>query len=746
MAIEMLPKWNLYSTKHSFYEGDSVTLIELASRLTGTMNALIDEYNKFAYLVNGQVSDFMSSTDKDHEEFATGLRQEFQDFIDTIDLKLSGITQTMKDLEGMGKAFSVDLRTLGLPNIDLSTGDPSEVEMNTDEIRANLKKGSPVQFIIGLEYLGMEFNTSVMGHCSEPSEGVYSFECAFSPIIGSQHWPMVVSVYVREGKIGAYATTLWNQSPSEGGVEYALPDYWNSYLNGKISTIKNLQKEGGRNCFSYLVLADMHYSQQNGHYRGKIVRRIMEECGIKFALNLGDVVSRGSIVDYEASEREFDGFWSTVDPIKDRLLCTQGNHDGYYYNGSSNYYPIEKALDRVYSGMKLENPIVWDDYGTGYFVDDHANRVRYIMLNTCSRGSLTGECPSGIPYMSIFRYTQCQFDLVKKALTTIPNDRWNVVVSSHVVPIWEVDRFGDGVKVTNLEDTFTDASHMLNLLSAFVNRSSVSISHVDETGEWANVELSVDFSDAKGTLISYNGGHYHVDKMWRPGETVNGDAVLACPVIMYRCDSFNENQGSASEIETALETERVSGTPTEHCFDVVTVDVDGQMIYCTRIGAGEDRTISMNLPKIYYTNLADPASEEWVENGRLSQSGSSVSTLDGGIVTNYIPCKSGDIIRIKGMNPLWGDVACTTNASAAWFADANKAKVGAIVLVSNIAEGALVRNDSDFDVEYTVGGYNSGATNNYLPSDMSVVAYMRFCGHITGSASDVIITVNEEII
>lgn len=723
--MELLPKWDLSNNKPSFYDSESVTIIELASRLTGTINGMIDEYNTFAVAINEKLDNFLKATGEERTVFEIAIRQEFQDFIDVVNLKTNG----------------------GIPGLT-----------EFYEIMAELERR-----ITALEH----------------------------------------------------------------GVEYSLPAYWDSYLDGKISTIKDLQKEGGRNCFSYLVLADMHYSQQKAHYTGKIARRIMEECGIKFALNLGDVVSRGSIVDYEASEREFDGFWSTVDPIKDRLLCTQGNHDGYYYNGSSNYYPIEKALDRVYSGMKLENPIVWDEYGTGYFVDDHANRVRYIMLNTCSRGSLEGECPSGIPYMSIFRYTQCQFDLVKKALTTIPNDRWCVVVTSHVVPIWEVDRFGDGVKVTDLEGTFTDASHMLNVLGAFVNRSSVSISHVDETGEWANVELSADFADAKGRLIVYNGGHYHVDKVWRPGETVNGDALLACPVIMHRCDSFNENQGSASEIETALETERVSGTPTEHCFDVVTVDVDGGMIYCTRIGAGEDRAISMNLAKIYsvtknftnvgidftgnsithgdefyvvlsasvgytldtesvsvtmggvditetafdgdcdinipsvtgdivitataskdvlYTNHADPASEEWVENGRLSQSGSSVSTLDGGIVTNYIPCKSGDIIRIKGMNPLWGDIACTANASAAWFADANKAKVGAIVLVSNIAEGALVRNDSDFDVEYTVGGYKSGATNNYLPSDMSVVAYMRFCGHITGSASDVIITVNEEII
>lgn len=85
--IELLPKWNLYGNKHSFYEADSVTLIELASQLTGTMNALIDEYNKFADSVNSQVAEFMESTEQDHEAFETALRQEFQDFMDVVDMK-----------------------------------------------------------------------------------------------------------------------------------------------------------------------------------------------------------------------------------------------------------------------------------------------------------------------------------------------------------------------------------------------------------------------------------------------------------------------------------------------------------------------------------------------------------------------------------------------------------------------------------------------------------------------------------
>ena len=97
MPIELLPKWNLYGNKHSFYEADSVTLIELASKLTGTMNALIEEYNTFAESVNNKVDAFMATTGQDQEAFETALRQEFQDFIDTIDMKLSSLNVTYNE-------------------------------------------------------------------------------------------------------------------------------------------------------------------------------------------------------------------------------------------------------------------------------------------------------------------------------------------------------------------------------------------------------------------------------------------------------------------------------------------------------------------------------------------------------------------------------------------------------------------------------------------------------------------------
>lgn len=117
--IELLPKWNLHGNKHSFYEADSVTLLELASRLTGTMNALIDDYNTFRDSVNNQVTEFINSTNADQEAFETALRQEFQDFIDIVDLKVKTLEELEKEIsvltpqmKSFAEQASADLETI----------------------------------------------------------------------------------------------------------------------------------------------------------------------------------------------------------------------------------------------------------------------------------------------------------------------------------------------------------------------------------------------------------------------------------------------------------------------------------------------------------------------------------------------------------------------------------------------------------------------------------------------------------
>jgi hypothetical protein len=136
-------------------------------------------------------------------------------------------------------------------------------------------------------------------------------------------------------------------------------------------------------------------------------------------------------------------------------------------------------------------------------------------------------------------------------------------------------------------------------------------------------------------------------------------------------------------------------------------------------------------------NLASPTSADWVTGYRLSTSGT--SQLAGAITTNYIPCKLGDTIRIKGL-----DIS-TISSGNARFHILNSSKTLATADCGYIAE--LISNGygSVNGDEITI---TAGYTGNSTSGELSATAYMRFCGTLMSgyTANSVIITVNEEIV
>lgn len=84
--MQLLPKWVLTNKFPSVYDSESKTVLEQTARIYGAINDLINEYNSFADNVNTIITEFTKSTTKNQVEFELALRQEFQDFIDTIEI------------------------------------------------------------------------------------------------------------------------------------------------------------------------------------------------------------------------------------------------------------------------------------------------------------------------------------------------------------------------------------------------------------------------------------------------------------------------------------------------------------------------------------------------------------------------------------------------------------------------------------------------------------------------------------
>ena len=86
--MQMLPKWVLPPSLPAVYDFESATALEMTAKIYGAMRTLIEEYNKFADTVNANIKEHQEKTDSEAELFGTGLRQEFQDFIDVVELEL----------------------------------------------------------------------------------------------------------------------------------------------------------------------------------------------------------------------------------------------------------------------------------------------------------------------------------------------------------------------------------------------------------------------------------------------------------------------------------------------------------------------------------------------------------------------------------------------------------------------------------------------------------------------------------
>lgn len=84
-----LPRWVLTNPIPAVLDTESVTAIEMVAKLYGAMQGLIDEYNAFAERTEKSVNDFMNDSNADREVFQIAMRQEFQDFIDVVDMKVT---------------------------------------------------------------------------------------------------------------------------------------------------------------------------------------------------------------------------------------------------------------------------------------------------------------------------------------------------------------------------------------------------------------------------------------------------------------------------------------------------------------------------------------------------------------------------------------------------------------------------------------------------------------------------------
>lgn len=394
-----------------------------------------------------------------------------------------------------------------------------------------------------------------------------------------------------------------------GNVENPIPDYWEEHLTEKINKIKELQRAGGKDCYSFVVITDFHLGTDprdttifsNNLHSPKMIKKIMDECSIKFCLCLGDMQAGGANwFDKELTLEEWNTINNLFEPISNRTLMIPGNHDGSYGkadldgDGTTDHYIYnltpEEIYDVIYRKVSLIDGVKFSrKCNGGYYVDDTVHKVRYIMLNTFCNEYASNEDGSVVNNnMRKSRLTQDQHDMVIEALQSITSDDWNVVVCSHM-PICTVGSDGGGGDLSLLRD----------VLEAYQNKSNFSGVYNDKGNltelDYDYVSVNVDFSNAKGKVIGAFAGHMHND-------IINKN--YAFPIIVSHCDNVNSYKNVTGGTITEIGTK---GTITEHSFNVFTVDKRKDIIYRTKIGLGIDGEVSIGETYAITINMSDGA-------------------------------------------------------------------------------------------------------------------------------------------
>ena len=348
-----------------------------------------------------------------------------------------------------------------------------------------------------------------------------------------------------------------------------IPSYWKDMIAEKTDEVKALQTEGGKDCVSFVWASDTHIPDNNTARTndiGKLMAKMMDNCDIPFALLTGDIGTRSSYDTETELVRKQEQIPVHLAPLwgTDKLLVGLGNHDGCF-GDSSCYYAKQlspaKMWQFYFRNQALDSRKVFSDDGLYFYIDNKAQKTRFIILNSQYGGEYSVDA-NGCAVNNRFNvscYGQAQLDWLANEALDMP-EGYGAVITSHVPP--------------NITYT-VDKVQLIGIINAYCKKTTYSGSYTAGVDGWTNNSVSVDFTDAKGEIIAMFTGHVHQD-------TVD-TTTLACPLITIISAGAQVNAGEIPEREFE--------TDTETSFDVVTINRKTRTIYCTRVGSGRNRTI-----------------------------------------------------------------------------------------------------------------------------------------------------------
>ncbi|MDP4147461.1 MAG: metallophosphoesterase [Bacillota bacterium] len=347
-----------------------------------------------------------------------------------------------------------------------------------------------------------------------------------------------------------------------------VPSYLKEMVDFQIAQAKGLQNG---NTMSFVFFTDPHIESNSSFADITTLNYINRNMDIEFAVCCGDNLGNG-----DTKEIQLDTASRLVNNIDiDNYFLVKGNHDdnSLWSEGVDNIkYTMlpQEQYDIMF--RKLESKVKFDasnKYGLYYYHDIHKNKVRAIFLNSIDIPYLPDEQVSKAwkyAGQSTYAYSDAQLNWLAHTALQLPSKEWKVMFFTHINP------FNEGM--IGADNIAYNSDILLQIIDAF--RAGISYNSIPSSGDFAQA-VSVNFSSqGEGDVIAFFYGHTHSEQ------------VLVRDGIKY-ISTWNDSPYKPRSNPNA--PNRILGTTSEICLNIVTLDFAQDKIFMTKFGAGNDLII-----------------------------------------------------------------------------------------------------------------------------------------------------------
>lgn len=507
-----------------------------------------------------------------------------------------------------------------------------------------------------------------------------------------------------------------NSNNGDDAISDDIPDYWVDALKTGAKEINIAMSDAGRNKSAFLFYSDIHWTS-NAKMSPMLLKYLYKNTAMIKTFFGGDAIdAEGEATDTEDTlpYETMQYLWQWRNAIKDLT-----NHHSVPGNHDDGNHPNDKFSEEYVYNFLLaseeDESIVYGDDNLYYYIDNNAEKTRYLFLDTGYKGA------------SVFGDAQTAF--VKNTLKTTPAG-WHIVVVAHIWrgvdydqynlrPVPLVDGYVGGattlVPILDQYNTrageFADCSAKVEFcIGGHTHYDNVSftpsgipviIVETDSThirGSFKYSAGTTSESAVSGVIADYNNNIISVVRVGR-GNSFIVNLNNSTPIYTVTNNLTNVTSSSSSIKVTSGESYTTTLTAVSGTITSATVTMGGSDITASVYNAN---TGIVNIPNVTgdivitavapaYINVLDTVG--YTNNKRFGSDGTERDNT-GSSITGFIPAKSGDYIYLKNVTMKVGD---SNYGSGIFFYNSSKSKIQGYYIKSDTAS-SLYKADSNGNI------------------------------------------------